>query len=102
MTLRAVYSPPFAQRYRPNGEIGRRRRLKISRPKGRPGSNPGSGTIHLFLAVSMRLRNPSKPALLAGFVISWRLLSPILITAKSGLAGIDSDLGGLLADTRQT
>lgn len=47
MTLRAVYSPPFAQRYRPNGEIGRRRRLKISRPKGRPGSSPGSGTtIH--------------------------------------------------------
>lgn len=37
----------FAQRYRPNGEIGRRRRLKISRSKGRAGSSPASGTtIH--------------------------------------------------------
>ena len=26
------------------GEIGRRRRLKISRPPGHPGSSPGAGT----------------------------------------------------------
>src|SRR5690606_22759988 len=32
--------------YRPNGEIGRRRRLKISRPQGHAGSSPASGTIH--------------------------------------------------------
>ena len=42
----AVYSPALAsQRYRPNGEIGRRRRLKISRQQWRAGSSPASGTI---------------------------------------------------------
>ena len=34
----------FAQRYRPNGEIGRRMGLKIPRSKGRAGSIPASGT----------------------------------------------------------
>lgn len=38
----------FAQRYRPNGEIGRRRRLKISRSQGRAGSSPASGTIGML------------------------------------------------------
>ena len=32
----------------PNGEIGRRKRLKISRPLGRAGSIPASGTMPLF------------------------------------------------------
>ncbi len=37
---------------RPDGEIGRHKRLKISRPQGRAGSIPARGTIFLYLATT--------------------------------------------------
>ena len=46
-----------ACRARPGGEIGRRKRLKISQPSGYPGSTPGPGTI--WLETTFRMRNIS-------------------------------------------